>query len=341
MDGRSLAGMPAPIGGLVSRLSGWRWRAACPVCGSRNLRPLWRIPIAGGDGPLLLPVALACFDACARCGTILANPAKQVPSAPPYNLPDHHAAALARWASGSTDGMVQAGPAALLAGARPLAEAAAHEPGTAAFGCLLSGFATAPRPLALLARLLAALRPKGRALLAMPAHRPGMALDPLRLPPLLAGPLLPDTLQRLLPCEVLEAEMQAGEWLLLLERRAEPITEAHLAVGTPPADAPDLDLRLLAPPFDPYESGSVGLIARIPDLAALADSSSEPRRSPLLLFEDGVRLGPAHSPHVAISKLGGGAFSHWGPDLIFSSSDGSDPNLNGRCYMAALPVARN
>ena len=66
-----------------------------------------------------------------------------------------------------------------------------------------------------------------------------------------------------------------------------------------------------------------------------SDADSGWPRSNLVLFEDGSRLGPAHSPHIVIRSEGGGAYSHWGDGLVFSSSDGSDPRSNGRTYRVA------
>lgn len=58
--------------------------------------------------------------------------------------------------------------------------------------------------------------------------------------------------------------------------------------------------------------------------------------SQLVLREDGRSLGPAHSLHKAIRVLGRGRYSHWGEgngsSLFFSTSDNSDPNVNGRNY---------
>ena len=51
------------------------------------------------------------------------------------------------------------------------------------------------------------------------------------------------------------------------------------------------------------------------------------------LYEDGNRLGPGHSAHADIRLNGAGRYSHWGDKLWFSTSDGSDPNLNGRTYV--------
>ncbi len=65
-------------------------------------------------------------------------------------------------------------------------------------------------------------------------------------------------------------------------------------------------------------------------------------RSPLQLFEDGRALGPAHASHDDIRQTGKGRYSHWRAPLpgmtclFFSSSDGANPNLNGRCYEVDL-----
>lgn len=63
--------------------------------------------------------------------------------------------------------------------------------------------------------------------------------------------------------------------------------------------------------------------------------SDETGLSPLWLFEDGRPLGPAHTVHDDIRRLGGGRYSHWGCWLYFSASDGSDPRTNGRLYSFA------
>jgi hypothetical protein len=59
----------------------------------------------------------------------------------------------------------------------------------------------------------------------------------------------------------------------------------------------------------------------------IADDEENPRRSPLLLFEDGKLLGPAHSDTKDIKDLGRGRYVHRkGLGLIFSPSDNGDPN---------------
>jgi molybdenum cofactor biosynthesis enzyme MoaA len=50
------------------------------------------------------------------------------------------------------------------------------------------------------------------------------------------------------------------------------------------------------------------------------------------LYEDGVRLLHAHTPHDAIRSRGGGLYAHSGRRIWFSTSDNSDPNTNGRRY---------
>jgi hypothetical protein len=72
----------------------------------------------------------------------------------------------------------------------------------------------------------------------------------------------------------------------------------------------------------------------VPALADRADSSTAPRQSGFLVCENGYRLGPPHSVHADIVAEGKGRFSHWVSGFIFSASDNSDPNTNGRRYWA-------
>lgn len=67
-------------------------------------------------------------------------------------------------------------------------------------------------------------------------------------------------------------------------------------------------------------------------LASLADSNDSPRHSPLRLFENGKPLGPSHALHMRIRASGNGAYSHWQNQLLFSTSDNTNPNTNGRVY---------
>jgi hypothetical protein len=69
------------------------------------------------------------------------------------------------------------------------------------------------------------------------------------------------------------------------------------------------------------------------------DSVPSPTSSNLLLFEDGRALGPPHSAHVYIREQGLGRYSHWNGWIIFSSSDGTDPRVNGRTYSIEASAA--
>ena len=75
----------------------------------------------------------------------------------------------------------------------------------------------------------------------------------------------------------------------------------------------------------------------------LTDSEENPLRSPLEMYENDKRIGPAHSTLEDIMTLGHGRFSHLKKNvttLYWSSSDGSDPNTNGRAYWVVKPPAR-
>ncbi len=78
--------------------------------------------------------------------------------------------------------------------------------------------------------------------------------------------------------------------------------------------------------------------AQIPEFIESADNTQHPRRSRLMLYEDGKPVGFAHQTIANIERHGNGRYSHWKEQLIFSSTDGSDPNTNGRCYAIAEDV---
>jgi pectate lyase len=71
-------------------------------------------------------------------------------------------------------------------------------------------------------------------------------------------------------------------------------------------------------------------------LSVSGDSNEQPTVSTLQLYENGVKLGPAHSVHSDIRDLGKGRFSHWETGLYFSASDNSSPINNGRKYTYTL-----
>jgi hypothetical protein len=85
-------------------------------------------------------------------------------------------------------------------------------------------------------------------------------------------------------------------------------------------------------PFPRY--GGVAYLADLPALEALSDDAGNPRRSPILLCEGPRQLGTGHGSPAAVAELGKGRFAHWGPHIIFTASDNSNPNANGRKYAA-------
>jgi hypothetical protein len=86
-------------------------------------------------------------------------------------------------------------------------------------------------------------------------------------------------------------------------------------------------------PFQKVGSGFAYFVT-VPALEDRADSAAMPTRSNHLVCENGHRLGPPHSTHADIAAKGNGRFSHWTSGFIFSTSDNSDPNTNGRRYWA-------
>jgi len=75
------------------------------------------------------------------------------------------------------------------------------------------------------------------------------------------------------------------------------------------------------------------------ELAWPGDTEQSPTVSRLMLHENDVALGPPHSQHDDVASQGAGRFSHWNRAIVFSSTDGSDPNTNGRRYEWRMPVA--
>ncbi len=80
----------------------------------------------------------------------------------------------------------------------------------------------------------------------------------------------------------------------------------------------------------------------------VADSDSDLHRSPVAIYENDRPLGPAHTDRAEVAEKGMGRISHWRSDdspvlyggrsmFVFSSSDNSDPNRNGRAYWVVLP----
>lgn len=96
--------------------------------------------------------------------------------------------------------------------------------------------------------------------------------------------------------------------------------------------------RQIVPLNDFRHDEGLSWIVAAPDLKAYADGVDYPTRSPLIVLEDDRALGPAHTSHAIIRSAGGGAYSHWQDHLYLSTTDNSDPNHNGRHYVAIIPA---
>lgn len=73
-----------------------------------------------------------------------------------------------------------------------------------------------------------------------------------------------------------------------------------------------------------------------------ANTDDARRRSTVIVCEDDRLLGPRHSQEDAIARLGRGRYTHYQGSgryygILFSTSDNSDPNSNGRRYRAIEP----
>ena len=118
------------------------------------------------------------------------------------------------------------------------------------------------------------------------------------------------------------------------ERAASDTTSAPAqSRAGPPATHPcslTLPFTKLERPF--AHRAANAYVAHLPALLDQSDNAEAPTRSTLVLCENGRPLGPAHSLHDDVEKSGNGKFSHWREGVIFSSSDNTDPNGNGRDY---------
>lgn len=84
----------------------------------------------------------------------------------------------------------------------------------------------------------------------------------------------------------------------------------------------------------PFDKSKASYYSAAPALAAEADAPGAITRSKFVVCEDNFVLGPAHSDLGDVAAKGGGRFSHWQGGFLFSTSDDSNPNTNGRIYSA-------
>jgi hypothetical protein len=109
-----------------------------------------------------------------------------------------------------------------------------------------------------------------------------------------------------------------------------------------PVSGAQPELRIvLTPPYQ-HQGGAcwlyrLGELPQADRLRKMADDATGRDRSPAILYEDGVPLGPRHAAHNRIREGGTGVYAHWKESLFFSASDNSDPNANGREYELHVP----
>lgn len=93
----------------------------------------------------------------------------------------------------------------------------------------------------------------------------------------------------------------------------------------------------LAKPFETFADSHL-VVSHSSSFHEFADCEGDNNRSPVLLYEDDRLLGPAHSSHRDIATVGAGRYSHWSSQgFVLSTSDNSNPNINGRRYWAVIP----
>ena len=108
-------------------------------------------------------------------------------------------------------------------------------------------------------------------------------------------------------------------------------------IENPPAPEGEIAIQM-TPPFETSGQNHIAVFHDLDRLAKIADDQDNTSRSPVQLYEDSTLLGPPHSSHRDIADLGQGRYSHWRTQgMVFSTSDNSDPNTNGRTYWAVIP----
>jgi hypothetical protein len=103
-------------------------------------------------------------------------------------------------------------------------------------------------------------------------------------------------------------------------------------------DPPPKDAVFRLAGFTQLSHKRFGYMSQTQRLKDLADTEDGPPISPVLLFEDGKQLGPAHTSQTDVEDIGLGRFLHLKRvGFFFSASDNTDPKTNGRTYWVVLP----
>ena|ERR1700760_323592 len=132
--------------------------------------------------------------------------------------------------------------------------------------------------------------------------------------------------------------LTSREWrVVLASALLALISSAALAFGFPDHDqVPTHEVQLRRPFRQMKHAHSYAAIVNRPDFVP----DSETFQSGLLLYEDGKLIGPPHAAFNDIAQQGGGRYLYTADrqfTLIFSTSDNSDPNTNGRSYRVVDP----
>ncbi len=72
--------------------------------------------------------------------------------------------------------------------------------------------------------------------------------------------------------------------------------------------------------------------AQLPDLVGQCDQCLAPRGSRMMLYDGDRPIGLTHFMHAHIVQYGNGRFAHWQDYVLFSTTDGSDPNTDASRY---------
>ena len=102
------------------------------------------------------------------------------------------------------------------------------------------------------------------------------------------------------------------------------------------------DTTILSRPF--IRLANTNAFRSFPVLPGAVADDEDHREASLALYEDDKLLGPPHSVGRDLLTDGQGRYLFWrngSSMLIFSTSDNSDPNTNGRTYRVSDPSARD
>ena len=94
----------------------------------------------------------------------------------------------------------------------------------------------------------------------------------------------------------------------------------------------------LSPPLSHLEGYAYKV--SIPQLSDVGDTERVMTRSPTVVCEGDHQMGPSHTPFQEIIQKGAGRFIHYNDMVVFSASDNTDPNSNGRRYKIVIPASR-